>query len=183
MERRTEHNSQIEEEIHVEKIPFLFVDEERLEKFLIEEREEKNRELLRAQKYDVRTQDHVFSKATHNKLNKGTNTSAQTNEKVKISEKSRFKSRDQKTHERKIKKEPNRQCEDKKLERKCENFYFENYQRSGKRNVSQKKEVTLVSSCDSCIRIYGDKKLTIKICEKIKKQCPLYHQSQWTNTL
>ena len=88
MERRPEQNLQIEGEIHVEKIPFLFVDNERLEEFLIEEREEKNRELLR-------TQDHVFSKATHKKLNKDTDTSAQTNEKVKKSEKSRLKSRDQ----------------------------------------------------------------------------------------
>jgi hypothetical protein len=178
LERRTEHNSQIEEEIHVEKIPFLFVDEERLEEFLIEEREEKNRELLRAQKYDVRTQDHVFSKATHNKLNKDTNSSAQTNEKVKNSEKSRFKTRDQKTHAKKIKKEPNRPWEDKKFERKCENFYFDNYQKSGKKKVSPKNEVTLVSSCGSCTRNYGDKKLTIEMCEKIKKQCALYHQSQ-----
>ena len=107
----------------MEKIPFLFVDNERLEEFLIEEREEKNRELLRTQKCDVRTQDHVFSKATHNKLNKGTNISAQTNE---------IKSLKQKTHERKMKKEPSRQWEDKKFERKCENFYFENFQRSGK---------------------------------------------------
>ena len=45
MERRTEHNLQIEGEIHVEKIPNLVVDHERLEEFLIEEREEKNRQL------------------------------------------------------------------------------------------------------------------------------------------
>ena len=178
MERRPEQNLQIEGEIHVEKIPFLFVDNERLEEFLIEEREEKNRELLRTQKYDVRTQDHVFSKATHNKLNKDANNSAQTNEKVKKSEKSRLKSRDQKTHGKKIKKEPNRQWKDKKLERKCEDFYFENYQISGKKKVSQKNEAILVSSCDSCIRNYGDKKLTIEMCEKIKKQCALYHRSQ-----
>ena len=171
MERRPEQNLQIEGEIHVVKIPFLFVDNERLEEFLIEEREEKNRELLR-------TQEHVFSKASHNKLNKDINTSAQTNEKVKNSEKSRFKSRDQKTHEKKIKKGPNRQWEDKKFERRCENFYFDNYQRSGKKKVSQKNEAILVSSCDSCIRNYGDKKLTIEMCEKIKKQCALYHQSQ-----
>ena len=60
MERRTEHNPQIEVEIQLEKIPFLFVDNERLEEFLIEEREEEeNRELLRTHKCNVRTQDHA----------------------------------------------------------------------------------------------------------------------------
>ena len=59
MERRTEHNPQIEVEIQLEKIPFLFVDNERLEEFLIEEREEENRELLRTQICNVRTQDHA----------------------------------------------------------------------------------------------------------------------------
>ena len=43
----------------MEKIPFLFVDNERLEEFLIEEREEENRELLRTEKSNVRTQDHA----------------------------------------------------------------------------------------------------------------------------
>ena len=132
MERRTERNLQIKEEIHAEKIPFLFVDNERLDEFLIEEREEENRELLRTQKCNVRTQDHVFSKAAHNKLNKDTSTSAQTNEKVKISEKSRFKSRDQKPHERKIRKcFCNGSRELGQICRKCENAKFEDYTRYG----------------------------------------------------
>ena len=45
----------------MEKIPFLFVDNERLEEFLIEEREEENRELLRTEKSNVRTQDHAMT--------------------------------------------------------------------------------------------------------------------------
>jgi len=169
LERRTEHNLQIEGEIHVEKVPFLFVDNERLEEFLIEEREEENRQLLSTQKCN----------ATHNKLKKDTSTSAQTNEKVKISEKSRFKSRDQKPHGRKIRKcFCNGSRELGQICRKCENAKFEDYTRSGKKKVSQKNEGNLVSSCDRCIRIYGDKKLTIEMCDKIKKQCALNHQSQ-----
>ena len=118
--------------------------------------------------WSVKSQDQSFSKTSHKK---GRNSTAQKS-RVESSGKFIRQSCSQKTSERKTSKKRSKQFVERYNDEK-----FEDYLSLNKKKTCQNDGI-LVTSCESCIRIYGDKKLTEQMCKKIKEQCALYHQNQ-----